>query len=246
TYSAATALIWIASIWVPQPAQYFVWAATIVIEIALLGIRRVGGLRLLMDQMALDHLAERMGLFTLIVLGESLIVTVTGVSDQWTAIVGATAVLGFVLIGSIAWTFLIQTTVAIEHGLRGLRERRDARGMRDTVMYLPYFLVVGITLLSTGLGTAVSHPEHPLPIGAAVALGGGLGLYYVTNLVVGMRYGQLTVGALVWTLASAAVALLLIPVSSLISAIVAVAWAAVIVVANVVFANVKRAALSGL
>ena len=43
--------------------------------------------------------------------------------------------------------------------------------------------------MAAGLGTAVADPTVPLPLGAAVALCGGVALFYATTGAVSLRYG---------------------------------------------------------
>jgi low temperature requirement protein LtrA len=239
-YNGVTAALWVASIWVPQPAQFVVWAIAILIEGLLLTVRSDGVAARLLNAVALDHIGERLGLFMLIVMGESVVVVVLGLSAHWTLPSAAVALFGFMAIACLAWTFLIYTTESIETGLQRLRERQDARAMRDTVMYLPYFLVVGVTMLAAGLSTAVRSPTAPLSAGSAVTLGGGLALFYLTNGVVALRYGQTPRNVMRWAVPGTVLSLLIIPLAVAVPALDSVACVLAILVANVVYAEVVR------
>lgn len=66
------ALLWLASIWMPGPWAYVVWAVGVV---AVLGAPISKQSRQLAEEFPIDmeHLAERYGLLTIIVLGESFV-----------------------------------------------------------------------------------------------------------------------------------------------------------------------------
>jgi low temperature requirement protein LtrA len=80
---SAGALVWGASLLVPEPARYGLWVlGIIVVEIATPLFAQLTVLEELPFQVS--HLPERLGLFTIIVLGESIVVTGVGVADtEW-------------------------------------------------------------------------------------------------------------------------------------------------------------------
>lgn len=57
--------------------------------------------------MDVAHGSERLGLFMIILLGESVLSVVTALSAHWSAASGAAALLGFVAIALIAWGFFV-------------------------------------------------------------------------------------------------------------------------------------------
>lgn len=90
-------VVWLASLILPPPIRYFVWAAAIILELItpLFNVKNVAALPF--DR---SHIPERFGLFTIIVLGEAVIATANGASQ-------------------IAWTF---STITV--GVIGLPFRR--------------------------------------------------------------------------------------------------------------------------
>jgi low temperature requirement protein LtrA len=102
TFSAGT-FIWLISILVPAPGRYWLWAAALVCELAVpfLAWGRLPGA-------AVDprHLPERFGLFTIIVLGESVLSVVLGVADTtWAIDSGFAAAGGFVVAAAVWWIY---------------------------------------------------------------------------------------------------------------------------------------------
>src|SRR5262249_40817151 len=84
------ALLWVVSILVPVPAAYALWIAALAIEMTLPFVAQL----VVRHEMPVQtsHLAERFGLFTLVVLGESVVVTGTALSGtawNWPAILTA-------------------------------------------------------------------------------------------------------------------------------------------------------------
>jgi hypothetical protein len=59
--------------------------------------------------------------------------------------------------------------------------------VRGAVSDGSYLLVIGVTMFAAGLATAVVAPGDPLPLGAAISLGGGVPLFYLTNAIVSLR-----------------------------------------------------------
>lgn len=119
------------------------------------------------------HASERLGLFMIILIGESVLSLVTSLGRHWTPWSGVAALVGFIAICGLAWGFFMFGTNAMERGLERLTSTRDFRGLLQTTMILPYLLVVGVTVFAAGLSTAVAGPTVPLPFGAALSLGGG-------------------------------------------------------------------------
>jgi low temperature requirement protein LtrA len=102
TFSAGTA-IWLISILVPPPGRYWLWALALVCELAVpfLAWGRLPG-----APVDPRHLPERFGLFTIIVLGESVLSVVLGVADTtWEIDSGFAAAGGFVVAAALWWIY---------------------------------------------------------------------------------------------------------------------------------------------
>ena len=121
------------------------------------------------------HIAERYGLFTIILLGESVLAASTGVRDALAtadvsgSLVGVGAA-GFVLLCALWWLYFL------EPAGEGLAERRHRSYLWG---YGHYGLFASLAALGSGLKLAVEQTAHPLEIspvvtGYAVAAPAGL------------------------------------------------------------------------
>ncbi len=144
-------LLWIISIYVPTPFKFLVWAEAIIIS---LYVPRLGIKGFEKAPVHPEHLPERLGLFVIVVLGESIVAVVTGISHiQWHVVELVTAVSGFVLAVSIWWLYF----EFLERFIVGEK-------MRTGHMYLYGHipLYIGLTLLAVGIGQIIlSEPWVP-------------------------------------------------------------------------------------
>jgi low temperature requirement protein LtrA len=96
--------IWIASLFIPTPAKYFIWIVSLFSEFAT---PWVGNRMLSQVSVHSTHLPERLGLFTLIVLGELIIAVVSGVSGVlWTTPAAVKAVIAFTS-AVLIWVYIL-------------------------------------------------------------------------------------------------------------------------------------------
>lgn len=142
---ALAVVVWLASLAVPQPARYWLWALALAVEISapVLGWRRV-------PTAPVDprHLPERFGLMTIIVLGESVFAVVVGVAGvSWEVASSAAAMAGFLAAVSIWWIYFGFMDVMRIFG-RGL-----ARGLIFT--YTHVLVWAGIATLGVGVKLAI-------------------------------------------------------------------------------------------
>jgi low temperature requirement protein LtrA len=157
-------LLWIASLAVPVPGRYVMWGAAVVVEVGtpLLTERRVGTL-----QLHVSHIAERLALFTMIVLGESVVSVTAGIAkldfDLSNSVI---AVCAFVLAAALAWIYFDR-----------LGSGSAAAG---TTRFVYAHFVVYLGLATVGPGTflaIVASNDAALPAAARAALCGGTAIY---------------------------------------------------------------------
>lgn len=176
------AIIWFASVLVPPPFRYGLW---------ILGLLISFGTPIFAGQLHGDlpphqeHLPERFGLFTIIVLGESIVAVVGGLADQtWTLISivagGASLTIAF----SLWWLYF--------ENLDGSAIRAAQEGGRTGVyqrwLYAHFPLVVGLAAAGVGVehiltnnqGVAVPVAERWLLCGALALCLFALGAIYQT------------------------------------------------------------------
>jgi low temperature requirement protein LtrA len=237
-YNGLTALLWLASALLPAPFDFILWGVAILTEVLLLRLRyRTLGALVRVDT---AHASERLGLFMIILMGESVLSLVTSLAAHWSVLSGIAALIGFVAIAFVAWGFFVVGSGIIESGLARLNELRAVSALLDTVMFMPYLIVVGITMFAAGLATAISEPGDPLPVGAAVCLGGGLALFYLSNAVVVLRYGTPWREVLPWTIPGIVLPVVILTAAASLPAIVSLAGVALVVVGIVVFSTASQ------
>jgi low temperature requirement protein LtrA len=217
-YNGLTAVLWLVSIAFPAPGIYLVWVVAMLIELVLsYTVGRQGTwFRRALD---IEHMSERIGLFVVIVFGESILTLIVAASENWNLASAATTVLGFAVVALLAWSFFTYGAALAERSWGELRARGDIAALRDTATYLPFFLVTGVVSMAAGLGTAVSDPLIRLPTGATVALCGGIALFYATNAAVSLRYGQRTRRVLVWAVPGVAGPLIIAAASGFVTSL---------------------------
>jgi low temperature requirement protein LtrA len=99
------AAIWLSSLLVPPPFRYAVWAIGLSVELLgpILAVRTLDNPRISFHP---RHIPERYGLFTLIVLGESVLAVAAGTAGtDWAPAGVLTAIAGFVAAVCIWWLY---------------------------------------------------------------------------------------------------------------------------------------------
>jgi low temperature requirement protein LtrA len=128
------------------------------------------------------HLAERCGLFVIIALGESILVTGATFADLewiWPAAVAFVTALA----GSIAmwWVYF---NVGAERGSKQIEQSDDpGRIGRFAYTYVHLLLIGGIILTAVGDEIMLSHPEGHAEIRTTIPVVGGPALYVAGNLL---------------------------------------------------------------
>ncbi|GAA0406820.1 low temperature requirement protein A [Acrocarpospora corrugata] len=180
-FNGGSIAVFSASLLVAEDVRPFVWLAAIAFELVVLVYAQRSQVR----DYNVSHIVERVGLFVIIVLGESVVSSVNAVDATWAPGAWLVAVLGFVLFAALWWGYFEfgATTAAAK-----LREGENQR-IRD-VMGIGHFPVVAALIaMAAGLGTAITDHAHHLPAGAAITLCGGLALFRLTFAGLGMRLG---------------------------------------------------------
>ncbi|MFJ1702250.1 low temperature requirement protein A [Kitasatospora sp. NPDC088346] len=233
-YGLVPAVLWAVSAAVPNPGRFVLWGVAIALEVVLLAVR-TGLTEGFYNRLSTEHLVERIGLFVVIVLGESVFTVVATLADHFAAASAGAALAGFVVVAELAMVFFLWGTGHAARGLDRAQAGGATRAIRDTVMYLPFVLVSGITVIAAALGTAVAEPDHHLPSGSCWALCGGVLAFYTANAAIAMRYGDGVRTVLGWYVPC----VVLVLGGLLPAALLLPAWAAVTCAAAVVFALAK-------
>jgi low temperature requirement protein LtrA len=158
---SCAAIVWIISAFIPPPFRFVLWGIGLAIDFATpITTRR------LHSQFAphISHLPERMGLFTIIVLGESVLEVVAGASNMEFDIYSMLILgLGLSIPFSLWWLYFDSVDGA---PIRALREKGRI-GVYSLWLYGHFPLVVAITSVGVGLGYITSN-AHELDLSYSV------------------------------------------------------------------------------
>jgi low temperature requirement protein LtrA len=152
------AIVWIISVFIPPPFRFILWAIGLAIDFAT--PITAGRLH---SQFAphISHLPERMGLFTIIVLGESVLEIIAGLQNREFDIYSMLILgLGLSIPFGLWWLYFDSVDGA---PIRALREKGRI-GLYLLWLFGHFPLVVAITSVGVGLGhiTSSAH-ELALP-----------------------------------------------------------------------------------
>lgn len=206
-----SAVLWVVGGLVDGAARWAYWLAAIGLElfgpIVRFHVPRLGATATTDWDVDGGHIAERCGLFVIIALGESLLVTGATFADvAWT---GTTiAAFAVAVLGAIAMWWIYFDTGAVRAHHRIAHSDDPGRVARIAYTYLHLPIVAGIILCAVADELVLMHPDHVDPAGIAVIVGGpavyliGNALFkWVTNTrrlpPVSHMAGLLALGALV-------------------------------------------------
>ena len=134
------------------------------------------------------HFAERHGLIVIIALGESIVAIGIGAAGvSLTPSIVAAAVLGIVVVAALWWAYFDVYAVAAQRQLSEASGATRARLARDLYSYLHLPMIAGIVLFALGLKKTIEQVGEPLATVPAVALCGGLSLYFLSHVVLRIR-----------------------------------------------------------
>jgi low temperature requirement protein LtrA len=181
-----SALFWFAGASVDEPARLLLWTLALLIEYAApaLGFWTpgLGQSRTADWDVEGGHLAERCGLFVIIALGESIVVTGARFADlAWTA----TSMGAFVvaLIGTVAMWWIYFNIGAERASARITASADPGRLARLAYTYLHIVLVAGIIVSAVGDELILAHPWAEAEASMRVVLIGGPALYLIGNIL---------------------------------------------------------------
>ena len=137
-------ILWVTSVFVPIPWRFGFWVLGMIIDFAtpVTARRLVAQLPL-----SMSHVPERLGLFTIIVLGESAIAVVRGIAEQeWDILSVFTASLSLLIAFSIWWVYF--------DNLDGspLGKIKEGRVVTFTMAWIYAHLPLAIGIAATGVG----------------------------------------------------------------------------------------------
>ena len=142
-----TAVIWISSVFVDGRPRIIIWALAMAIEVGAV-LLRSSRVRRAAVPTHVHHLVERFGLFTIIVLGETVLAVVIGVAHaHWVASAVVFAAIGLTLSFSLWWIYFETVTGS------PLQNMGSSRSVVWVYGHAP--LIMAITALGVGIEIAV-------------------------------------------------------------------------------------------
>lgn len=189
----------------PSPYRELLWVGAAIVDFGGPLGAGVGGFRVVPS-----YFVERHGNMIIIVLGEAIVGLGVGASEHLRQpIVLTAAVLGILIAASLWWTYF-GLTAGAEKRLQQAQKSERARLARDAYSYLHLPLVGGVGFFAFGVREALDGITGPLPLLPAIALSGGVGLFYAADVAYRWRDHH----QLAWDrLLAAAASLLVIPLS---------------------------------
>jgi low temperature requirement protein LtrA len=160
---ASSLVLWAASLAFDAPVRQVLWALGLAIEI---GTPALGPSVFARMRVHLHHIPERFGLFTIIVIGETVVVSALGV-DEWRTASALVAGAGLALVCGVWWLYF---------------DRQEEIHLRPTIRPNLVFIYGHIPLLAAlnaaavGVEFGVEHAgSEPLELAERLILGGGVG-----------------------------------------------------------------------
>jgi low temperature requirement protein LtrA len=164
-------------------AQVALWVTALTVDYLGALIGRGRGWRV-----SPGHFAERHGLIVIIALGESIIAIGIGAAGvSLTPSIVVAAVLGTVTVAALWWAYFDVHAVGGHRRLEATSGIERARVARDVYSYLHMPMIAGVVLFALGLKKTIEHVDEPLATVPAVALCGGLALYFFTHVALRIR-----------------------------------------------------------
>ena len=145
------AVLWLASALVPAPGRFWIWAVAFAIDLGTPWLAVRHSVKVPPDA---AHLPERFGLFTLILLGESVVGVMRGMESQedWPPSAAASAFLGMAIAFVIWWWYFDGALGASEQPVRSKRE-----AVRFHIWSYAHFpLYLGVVVAGAGVERIVT------------------------------------------------------------------------------------------
>jgi low temperature requirement protein LtrA len=178
------AALWTTSIFAPEPARFVIWAVALTVDLATPWLMRRQQAVVPLD---VSHLPERFGLFTILVMGESLAAVMAGLAQlgwSWGSVL--IAALGVAVTTILWWLYFDNAEGSVVR-----RRDTDLRTWRPTAwIYAHLPLAAALTALGVALehamaevGTGGMDPSHRwLLVGAVIVALSAMALTQLASL----------------------------------------------------------------
>ena len=228
TWFVAVGALWIAGAFVDGTGRYALWLVALALDYCAPFVTYwVPGRRRLPPEtwnVGTEHFAERFGLFIILTLGESIVITGATTSEgvlNWKTILAF--VMAFLASAAIWWLYFTSVAALGEHYLEVADYRTTLA--RDAYTVLHVVFVAGIILSAVGDELVIAHPTDVLPPYEVAAVAAGPAVYLLAHSLFARRLtGKWYPSKLLGTLACVAVGLvgLFVPALVLAAALILV------------------------
>ncbi|MDM7855221.1 low temperature requirement protein A [Cellulomonas alba] len=239
TWLVASGVLWVAGALVDEQARTVLWVLAALMDLAspraLFWVPGLGASDVHTWAVRSGHMAERVSLFVIISLGESIVVTGGSFSELSVSAATVAAFLAAFTSTVLMWLLFFDRS---ERSATRFFSRQSETGMvaQTAYTYVPYVLVVGIVLTAVGDGLVLAGEDAHRGWTAAIVCGSAA-VYLVGNALFRRTTGG---GWSVPHLVGAAVAVALVALAGVATA-VELSWAANVVMLAVLVADVAIA-----
>ena len=190
TWFAVVGVLWVAGALLDGPERIVLWLVALALDYcAPLVTYWIPGRRRLAPatwNVGTEHFAERFGLFIILALGESIVITGATTSDLD---LGAARIVAFVMAflasAALWWLYFSSVSTIGEHYLE-VSENRTILA-RDAYTYLHVVFVAGIILSAVGDELVIAHPREILPPYEVATVAAGPAVYLFAYTLFGYR-----------------------------------------------------------
>ncbi|MDP9401188.1 MAG: low temperature requirement protein A [Actinomycetota bacterium] len=176
--AAAGALLWLVSLAVPPPLRYALWTVGVAVDLLLpFAVTFAHGA----VPLHLEHLPERLALFLILVLGESIAAVAHGVHDvAWGLEAVLIGVVSFVLAAALWWTCFDLAGAAAKKLL--IERSGTSRVATDIYFYGHLLTALGLAAVGVGIEHVIleSTGSSETTAWTRIVLCGGVALFLVT------------------------------------------------------------------
>ncbi len=168
-----------------EPLVYVAWAAAFGLAVVTSFVASPQGFRI-----EGSHFVERHGLLLIIVLGESIVAISVGAAGvPLEAPLLTAASLALIIASCLWWLYFSGDDVRAEEAILEATPERRIRIALNAYFYAQIPMILGIVGFAAGVKSAIGHAFEPLPFYAALALGLGIGLYLVGDVLLRLSIG---------------------------------------------------------
>jgi low temperature requirement protein LtrA len=190
TWFVAAGVLWIAGALADGPARTALWLAALAVDygapLVLFWVPGRPRLEGATWDVGTEHFAERFGLFIILALGESIVLTGATTSESGlTPVRIAAFVMAFLASAAIWWLYFTSVARLGEHYLEVSEDRTMLA--RDGYTFLHVVFAAGIILAAVGDELVIAHPTEVLPPQEVAAVAAGPAIYLFALTLFGYR-----------------------------------------------------------